>query len=281
MAKNPPASFLIRDILDCDSDATEEEDVDILEEEKSVPPSKSSPLSPSSASCKPSYSYNTLIMMAIKSSPSRKMTLNGIYSYISKTFPYYKDNKQGWQNSVRHNLSLNKCFVKIPRKFDDPGKGNYWTIDSKVCSQDVTPVVASTQKQLRKSVFVREKKTVKKHQDLVKRVQDTKNSSSVSLRKATEESLSSLPSTSNSMTRQVVAPATSTSSNSLYNNQQFLNSLLLVRSLVHPSIMNSWGHHLASCLPISHSSPHHHFPSSLITDSRMMHGLRIKGNPSG
>ncbi|KAI9727633.1 MAG: transcription factor [Chrysothrix sp. TS-e1954] len=77
---------------------------------------------------KPPHSYAQLIGMAILSSPEEKLTLANIYTWIKDRYAYYRFSGGGWQNSIRHNLSLNKNFEKVARRTDEPGKGMKWQI---------------------------------------------------------------------------------------------------------------------------------------------------------
>ncbi|XP_063790259.1 forkhead box protein K1 isoform X2 [Pseudophryne corroboree] len=78
---------------------------------------------------KPPYSYAQLIVQAISYAKDRQLTLSGIYAHITKHYPYYRSADKGWQNSIRHNLSLNRYFIKVPRSQEEPGKGSFWRID--------------------------------------------------------------------------------------------------------------------------------------------------------
>jgi forkhead transcription factor HCM1 len=96
---------------------------------------------------KPSYSYAMLIGMAILRAPHRRLTLAQIYKWISDTFAFYRNSQEtGWQNSIRHNLSLSKSFSKQERPKDDPGKGHYWVINAGFEKQyhKVKPIRRST-----------------------------------------------------------------------------------------------------------------------------------------
>lgn len=75
---------------------------------------------------KPQHSYIGLIAIAILSNPEHKLVLSDIYQHILDNYPYFRNRGPGWRNSIRHNLSLNDCFIKAGRSAN--GKGHYWAI---------------------------------------------------------------------------------------------------------------------------------------------------------
>ncbi|KRX74900.1 Forkhead box protein J1.2 [Trichinella sp. T6] len=81
---------------------------------------------------KPPYSYAQLIAMAMQAHGNQKVLLTNIYGWIRENFAYFRSNDTTWQNSVRHNLSLNKQFIKVPRDSRDKGKGSYWMLDPRM-----------------------------------------------------------------------------------------------------------------------------------------------------
>ena len=76
---------------------------------------------------KPDHSYISIISKAILSSPEQRLVLSEIYEFTERNYPYFQEKGPGWRNSIRHNLSLNDCFIKAGRSPD--GKGHFWAIN--------------------------------------------------------------------------------------------------------------------------------------------------------
>ena len=78
---------------------------------------------------KPRMSYAQLIAEALINAPDGMLTLSEIYLAISARHPFYKMEARNWQNSIRHNLTLNKSFTKVPRMSSSEGRGSYWKLE--------------------------------------------------------------------------------------------------------------------------------------------------------
>ncbi|XP_056298048.1 forkhead box protein N1 [Pseudoliparis swirei] len=79
---------------------------------------------------KPIYSYSILIFLALRNSAAGLLPVSEIYGFMTQHFPYFKSAPDGWKNSVRHNLSLNKCFQKVEnRQEGGPRKCCLWALN--------------------------------------------------------------------------------------------------------------------------------------------------------
>ena len=77
--------------------------------------------------------YPQIITEALSQAEDNMLCLKDIYKYIEDKHPYFGYNVPGWQNSIRHTLSVNRHFqnIPVPNKGVDGGKyGRVWTFTS-------------------------------------------------------------------------------------------------------------------------------------------------------
>ena len=104
---------------------------------------------------KPVYSYCALIVQAICATEQRRLTLHDIYEWIAKHYPFYRRGDARWENAIRHNLSVQQCFRKIPKEPSSSGssddvsgagerRGAYWSVDERLSKQEIEALTVST-----------------------------------------------------------------------------------------------------------------------------------------
>lgn len=73
--------------------------------------------------------YKNIIIEALKASPTKKLSLAEIYSYFENKYGFPQEDSTTWKNSIRHNLSVNNIFKRVPRDENIFSmRGMLWTI---------------------------------------------------------------------------------------------------------------------------------------------------------
>ncbi|KAE8378818.1 hypothetical protein BDV26DRAFT_280831 [Aspergillus bertholletiae] len=83
--------------------------------------------------------YSTLIYQALRDAPGKKLSLQEIYGWFEENTTKGKDrSSKGWQNSIRHNLSMNAGFEAV-RVEKAPGKKalNYWRLTDEAIANGI------------------------------------------------------------------------------------------------------------------------------------------------
>ena len=86
---------------------------------------------PSCGNERPNFSYSKMIAEALNQAENEMMSLYEIMIYISRRYPFFRMEVKGWQNAIRHNLSVNPRFNRVPNSKSNMGSGNLWTMKEK------------------------------------------------------------------------------------------------------------------------------------------------------
>ncbi|KAL8850605.1 MAG: hypothetical protein Q9221_004475 [Calogaya cf. arnoldii] len=83
--------------------------------------------------------YAQLIFKALRSAPGHKMVLKDIYQWFEKHTNKARSGSKGWQNSIRHNLSMNGGFKKVDHDLstDEAKRGFIWVLEPSALADGV------------------------------------------------------------------------------------------------------------------------------------------------
>ncbi|KAJ4351862.1 uncharacterized protein N0V89_007206 [Didymosphaeria variabile] len=92
--------------------------------------------------------YAQLIFRALKDAPNHTMILRDIYDWFRQnTDKAAASDSKGWQNSIRHNLSMNGAFEKVDQPGEEARKGFMWRLTQDALANGVKSTTRYRSKQ--------------------------------------------------------------------------------------------------------------------------------------